>query len=165
MTSHCDSDPQQSEERPVRMVDGLPTDGGIFHEMSDNEDSVPKETLTAPQFERVNENEFSIHRRILTIHDEPPDIEVSRAHTSPDVEVSRAHELSFVGDPVSAQRDLDMIVAPSTAVPFPGDICAFPKTPDVSVSQDSESFVGTPVSVSSRSEYESNAKHCCTSFR
>ncbi len=140
------------------MVEGLPAIYENYQETSENEVSTLKESLTTSEIEKMNENESSIHERILTIYHEPPDIKVSRAHMSPDtevsrghispgVEVSRAHESPFVSDPVSAHRDLVTGVAPSTAPPIAGDICAFPKSPEISFSRDSESFVGTSVSV------------------
>ncbi len=47
----------------------------ITHErrqvQSENEDSILKESLTTPQIEKVNENESSNHKRILTIHNVP----------------------------------------------------------------------------------------------
>ncbi len=113
---------------------------------SGNEDSILKESLTTPQIEKVNENESFNHKRILTIRDVPPDskvsqaqiqspdAKVSRAHISPEVEVSRAHESTFVGVPASAHRDLGTRAAPSTALPSTGDVCAFPKSPDITVS-------------------------------
>ncbi len=108
----------------------------------------------------MNENESSNHKRILTIQDVPSDIKVSqaqnqspdanhvsRANITPDAEVSRAHESPFVGVPVFSHRDLDTRAAPSTALPFTGNICAFPKSPDISVSRAQESlFVSDPVS-------------------
>ncbi len=83
------SDSQESEERPIRKVEGLPTIRANYQETSENEDSTQKESLTTPEFGKVNENESSIHERILTIHRKPPDITVSRGQIiSPDIKVS-----------------------------------------------------------------------------
>ncbi len=68
----------------------------IAHErrqvQTEKEDSIPKESLTKKKKKKVNENESSNHKRILTIQDAPSDIKVSQDQIqSPDAKVSRAY--------------------------------------------------------------------------